>query len=88
VRPLTLYVRPGCRLCEEAEQLLGSLGVAYRAVDITEDAALERAYALRVPVLADGDRVLAEGRVERADLERAMASLTLGEAAKGQPPPG
>jgi glutaredoxin-like protein DUF836 len=63
---LTLYGKPGCHLCEEAEAELGraKLGDRYelRRVDITTDPVLFRRYGERIPVLAvDGEDALELG---------------------------
>ncbi len=56
---LTLYRRPGCHLCDEAERLLvseaGALGVALRLsrADIDHDPALLRRFLIEIPVVAD-----------------------------------
>lgn len=47
-----LYTREQCHLCDQAAQLLQRMGVAYRAVDIDRDEALEARYGTKVPVLA------------------------------------
>lgn len=58
---LTLYTRPGCHLCEQAEQYLKLLEFRYRALDVDGDPALRERFGNDVPVLAHGDRVLAKG---------------------------
>ena len=66
VRPtLTVYRKPGCHLCDDAEILLrDELALRARAglslasverVDITGDADLENRYGRRIPVFAVGD---------------------------------
>ena len=50
---LVLYLRAGCHLCREAEAELARAGVAASPVDIAGDPALEAAYGVRIPVLAD-----------------------------------
>lgn len=69
---LTLYSRPECHLCEvmlaKLEPLLGQRATV-EVVDISQDPALERKYALRIPVLAAGNQELCHyhldpGRVE------------------------
>lgn len=73
----TVYSREGCGLCEELiealAQLLGPEEAArIRVVDIASDRALERKYALRIPVLtADEEFVCAY----RLDFERVRAYL-------------
>jgi len=73
----TLYSRPDCGLCDEllAElvQLLPPQDVQrIKVVDISQDSALERKYAIRIPVLmADGEFVCAY----RLDVQRVRAYL-------------
>lgn len=67
-RRLVFLNRPGCGLCDEAEQVVGGmaarLGVTVDTVDITTDPELEAEYHLRIPVLLDRrGRVLAEGEI-------------------------
>lgn len=63
---LTLYSRAGCHLCEDAEALLASLGVAFVRVDVSGNAELERRYGWDVPVLVRGEDVLLKGVFSRA----------------------
>jgi len=63
-----LYTRRGCHLCEAVEEILAWHDPAARIVDVGGDAALERDYGLRVPVLLLGGLVVAEGRIEEAEL--------------------
>ena len=53
---LTLYTSPGCHLCEQAEEILDYLGVAFAAVDISTDVDLVRRYGVRIPVLQRSDK--------------------------------
>jgi len=50
-KPLTLYTRAGCHLCEQAAAMLEHAGIRYRPVDIDADPVLEERYGLRIPVL-------------------------------------
>ncbi len=62
---LTIYRRPGCHLCDDAEILLrdelaarsraGHPGVTIEHVDITADPELESRYRRRIPVFRVGD---------------------------------
>ena len=74
-RQLTLYSRPGCHLCEEmlaqVSHLVGDI-VDIRVVDIASDPALVNAYDIRIPVLTENGRVLAEGRLDEADFLDAL----------------
>lgn len=66
--PLTLYSRPGCHLCEQAEEHLRALGFEYAACDISADPALTARYGWHIPVLALGERELLRGVMSRARL--------------------
>jgi len=73
----TIYSRPECSLCDvllaDLLALLPSQDASgIEVVDISQDAALERKYGLRIPVLmADGDFVCAH----RLDARRVQAYL-------------
>jgi hypothetical protein len=71
----TLYTKPGCHLCEDAEADLGRLQTRHphelRLVDITTDATLMREYGERIPVLAITGREY-EAPLPAAVLERAL----------------
>ena len=55
---MTFFHGQGCGLCERAREQLDRLGVAYDAVDITGDVALEARYREWLPVIEiDGERV-------------------------------
>lgn len=70
VLEVTLYERPGCHLCEDADRLLRRLQRRYRLrvrhVDITGDAELVRRYDIVIPVLTVGDTELTAPLTERA----------------------
>lgn len=66
--PLILYARPSCCLCHEAEQLLQTLGLAYRLIDISPTPELEAAYGWDIPVLLYEGQVYAQGRITAAQL--------------------
>lgn len=71
---LVLYSRLGCHLCEQAEEALDTLGLAFRRVEVGGDADLEARYGWDVPVLVRGEgaseEVLAKGVISRARLLR------------------
>lgn len=67
---LTLYSRRGCHLCEQAEEALAALDLAFTRVEVSGDAELEARYGWDVPVLVQGERVLAKGVISRARLLR------------------
>ena len=74
--PLVLYTRSNCPLCDEMKAELGRVRlprpVEVREVDIAGDAALEKAYGLSIPVLAIGGEPLFRGRLDPAELVRAV----------------
>jgi hypothetical protein len=74
---VTLYTKPGCSLCLEAElavlRVFGRAGVQF--VDITQQRELEDRFVFRIPVLAVNERVLAEGRISYGDARRAKQRL-------------
>jgi hypothetical protein len=55
---ITLFGKPDCHLCDEAEALVmsvtGGLGNAYRKVDILSRPDLYEAYRYRIPVVQVG----------------------------------
>lgn len=74
---LTLISRPGCHLCEEAEQVLARVaeatGERWTTVDVTDSLELERDYGDRVPVLLLDGREHGYWRVEEQRLLRDLA---------------
>lgn len=71
-----VYSRRGCHLCEVLiEQLLELVdGQAEIAVhDVDEDAALQREYGVRVPVVVLAGRVVCEARLDAAAVRSALA---------------
>lgn len=75
-RTLVLVTATDCHLCERARQVLGDLGVLAReiSVDSEQAAALaERGIPLTLlPVLIDGERVVAYGRFSEKRLRREL----------------
>ena len=69
---LVLVTRQGCHLCEEALSLLRDLGHAPELADVDADDRLHDLYDWRVPVVLLEDRVIAEGKITREQLERAV----------------
>jgi len=67
---LTLYSKPECPLCDTLERELAGLLTPGEAVvtkvSIETDVALSEAWGWRIPVVAAGDEVLAEGRLNAA----------------------
>ena len=77
-RRVRFYERPDCGLCEEAHRALRRVGLDVpldiERVDITKDAVIFDRYALRIPVLAMGERELDAAGVD----DRALASWLRG----------
>ena len=48
---IVLYSRRDCPLCEDVEDTLVSLGIAYQFVDIDLDEELRKKYHILVPVI-------------------------------------
>lgn len=51
---LILYGTLGCHLCDDAERLLNSQGLAYEYADIIDDESAYQQYCTSIPVLCDG----------------------------------
>ena len=72
---LQLVTRVGCHLCQEAERILAGRGVHFDAIDVDADPELARLYDFRVPVLLRDGRLLAEGKLDTATIERALLRI-------------
>ena len=69
---LVLVTRQGCHLCDEALSLLHDLGHNPELADVDTDDHLHDLYDWRVPVVIVDDRVVAEGKITRQELEKAV----------------
>ena len=69
---LVLVTRQGCHLCDEALSLLRSLGREPELADVDADDRLHDLYDWRVPVVLVDGRVVAEGKITRGQLEKAV----------------
>ena len=69
---LVLVTRHGCHLCDQALELLRSLGHDPLLADVDSDDRLHDLYDWRVPVVMSGERVVAEGNITREQLEKAL----------------
>lgn len=71
---LTLITRPGCHLCEVAEEAIGRVavaaGVSWTEISVDGDPDLEREYGDRVPVILLDGKEHGYWRVEEARLLR------------------
>lgn len=74
---VTLYSRPNCCLCDDAEaairKVIPRYHVEFEIVDVSEDEALEQAFGPMVPVVAVDGRVLFYGKVSEIRLHRILA---------------
>ena len=71
-----LYVKPGCHLCEQAEELLeelsGECPLAIEQIDIMTDVDLFERYRYEIPVVAVQGGGSVGGRVTLEDLRRVL----------------
>jgi glutaredoxin len=79
LRTITLYGKPECHLCVEAQGVLQKLrtelGFELSEVDITSDEALHRAYFERIPVVTLGDEELFEYFVDEDTLRQRLQTI-------------
>lgn len=69
---LVLYHRRGCHLCEQMlASIYGTYGdeIEIQLVDVDTDPVLKERYGLRIPVLAAGEKVVCEARMDEAALD-------------------
>lgn len=67
--------RQGCHLCDEALAALRSLGIEPELRDVDTDEELHSLYDWRVPVVMIDGQVVAEGRIDRDRLSKALPAL-------------
>ncbi|WP_372789661.1 glutaredoxin family protein [Paraconexibacter sp.] len=81
---VTVHVREGCHLCEEALAVLRPLvaghGARLAVVDIESDDALHRRYLERIPVISLDGEELYDFFVDQEDLGRRLRSRRMGGA--------
>ncbi|MGH2409592.1 MAG: glutaredoxin family protein [Chloroflexota bacterium] len=77
MREVRLFGKPGCHLCEHAEELLEDLRGDYEfsliQVDITSDQTLFDRYRYEIPVVALPDGRTVSGRVTAEQLHTLLA---------------
>ena len=66
---LVLVTRQGCHLCDQALEVLRSLGHEPLLADVDADDHLHDLYDWRVPVLLLDERIVAEGKMTKEQLE-------------------
>jgi predicted thioredoxin/glutaredoxin len=69
---VVLVTRVDCHLCDDALASLRSLGVEPELRDVDADDQLHALYDWRVPVVLLAGRVIAEGRIDRGTLRKAL----------------
>ena len=69
---IVLVTRQGCHLCDEALELVRSLGHEPEVADVDADDRLHALYDWRVPVVLVDGRVVAEGKIDRVSLESVL----------------
>lgn len=78
LRHVVFYTKPGCHLCEQAEELLEDLQADYELritpVDITSDPAVFERYRYEIPVVVVEGGGTVSGRIDVAALRRALGS--------------
>lgn len=76
---VTVYVRPGCHLCDEAlavlERLRPDHDFSLHLVDIESDDALHARYLERIPVVALDGEELYDFHVDAMDLTRRLRAV-------------
>ena len=74
---VTLYSKPGCHLCEDAEAVIervcADVGTSYDVVDISGSTELMTAYGEQIPVTFVDGRQHDFWRVDEGRLRRALA---------------
>jgi hypothetical protein len=77
-KPLLLVTASDCHLCEHAQAVLAELGIGVREVllgSADADALAARGIPLMfLPVLTDGERVIAYGRLSKRRLQKDLAA--------------
>jgi predicted thioredoxin/glutaredoxin len=71
---VVLMTRQGCHLCDQALGILEELSLHPEVLDVDADDELYRLYDFRVPVVLVDGVVVAEGKVDRERLRKALTS--------------
>jgi hypothetical protein len=73
-----LYGKPGCHLCEQAEEMVEDLSSEYplslQSLDITSDPALFERFRYEIPVISLADGRSLAGRIDRNELREFLRS--------------
>ena len=80
---MKLYMKPGCWLCDMAQDLLNGLAARYEFsvehVDISIDEALYDLYRFDIPVIEFEDGATLHGHIKRKDLVRMIEAHLKGQ---------
>ncbi len=80
-RDVTMYMREGCHLCEEAKAamlpILKALGARLQEVDIDDDPVLLARYTNDVPVIFIGSHFFAQHRIDPARFRSRLENAKL-----------
>ena len=80
-REVTMYMREGCHLCEEAKSamapVLAAFGARLQEVDIDDDPILLARYTNDVPVIFIGAQFFTQHRVDAARLRRHLENVRI-----------
>jgi predicted thioredoxin/glutaredoxin len=71
---VVLITRQGCHLCDQALGILEELSLHPEVLDVDADDELYRLYDFRVPVVLVDGVIVAEGKVDRERLRKALTS--------------
>jgi predicted thioredoxin/glutaredoxin len=71
---VVLMTRQGCHLCDQALGILEELSLHPEVLDVDADDELYRLYDFRVPVVLVDGVIVAEGKVDRERLRKALTS--------------
>jgi predicted thioredoxin/glutaredoxin len=69
---VVLVTRKGCHICDDALDALRGLGIEPELRDVDADGEMFALYDWRVPVVMVEGRVVAEGRLDRPALSKAL----------------
>jgi glutaredoxin len=76
---VTLYGRPGCSLCTQAEAMLARISkripLTVRTVNIDDDDELLRRFLFEVPVIEAAGEIIASAPVSEGKLEDALERI-------------
>lgn len=77
---VTFYYKPGCWLCDTAEEMLNGLidkyAIELRKIDITSDDELYELYRFDIPVFEFKDGTALYGRIRKKDLLQKLKENT------------